>query len=36
MKEWKTNDNTRSIVVGCLFANVLKLNIIDCSASNGN
>jgi hypothetical protein len=24
------------IVIGCLFANVLKLNIIDGNASNGN
>ncbi len=35
-EKMKKNDDTRLIVIGCLFANVLKLNIIDGNASNGN
>jgi hypothetical protein len=36
MKEWKTNDDIRSIVVGCLFVDVLKPKTINGNGSNGN
>jgi hypothetical protein len=36
MKEWKTSDDIKSIVVGYLFANVFKPKTKNGSGSNGN